>query len=145
MSRARARAKGIQPFQVQSVDKDEIGVKLVWSAMTIAYKDKAEEILPRVMPANLATLEQDVIGPIYRLTREHTPLVAVFGPTDPSLGFGPRGPRDRTVSEALPCRPCSAHGGARCPLGHHRCLRDLPVARVRDVVHDVLTKEALCV
>ena len=31
--------KGIQPFQVQSVDKDEIGVKLIWSALTIAYKD----------------------------------------------------------------------------------------------------------
>jgi len=83
-------AKGIQPFQVQSVDKDEIGVKLVWSAVTIAYKDKPEETLPRVLPDNLATLEQDVIGPIYRLTQEHTPKVAVFGPkktVDPQLAM----------------------------------------------------------
>ncbi len=75
-----------------------------------------------------------------------TPVVALFGPTDPSLGFGPRGPRDRTLSVALSCRPCSTHGDARCPLGQHRCLRDLSVARVRDTVQDVLTaKEALCV
>ena len=73
-------SKGISPFQVQSVEKDEIGVKLIWSAMTIAYKDKPEEILARVLPQNLAALEQDIISPVYRLTRESTPKVAVFGP-----------------------------------------------------------------
>jgi len=73
-------AKGIQPFQVQSIEKDEMGIKLIWSAITIAYKDKPEEIIPQVLPQNLAALEQDIIGPVYRLTREHTPRVAVFGP-----------------------------------------------------------------
>ena len=29
---------------------------------------------------NLAGLEQDIIGPVYRLTRERTPKVAIFGP-----------------------------------------------------------------
>jgi heptosyltransferase-2 len=63
-----------------------------------------------------------------------TPVVGIFGPTAPSLGFGPRGARDRVAAIALPCRPCSTHGGARCPLGHHRCLRDLSVDAVaRDV------------
>ena len=50
-----------------------MGVKLIWSAMTIAYKDKPEEVLPQVLPQNLATLEQEIIGPVYRLTRERTP------------------------------------------------------------------------
>ena len=83
-------AKGIQPFQVQSVEKDEIGVKLIWSALTIAYKDKPEEILPQLLPQNLAALEQDVIGPIHRLTRERTPRVAFYGPKramDPQLAM----------------------------------------------------------
>jgi heptosyltransferase-2 len=74
-----------------------------------------------------------------------TPVVAVFGPTDPSFGFGPRGRRDRVVQRALACRPCSTHGGTRCPLGHHRCLRELPAGLVWDVVQDTLTaKEAPC-
>lgn len=73
-------AKGIRPFQVQSIEKDEMGIKLIWSAMTIAYKDKPEEVLPQVLPQNLASLEQDVIGPVYRLTRARAPRVAVFGP-----------------------------------------------------------------
>ncbi len=98
-------AKGISPFQVQSVDKDEIGVKLVWSAMTIAYKDKPEEIIPRLLPASLETIEQDVIGPVFRLTRERTPRVAVFAPKkdlDPQLammylqqGMQPPAPEDQ--------------------------------------------------
>ncbi len=73
-------SKGIQPFQVRSVEKDEVGVKLIWSALTISYLDKPEEVLPQVLPQNLPALEQDVIGPVYRLTREDTPKVAVFGP-----------------------------------------------------------------
>lgn len=77
---AALASKGIRPFQVQSVEKDEMGIKLIWSAMTIAYKDHPEEILPQILPQNLAGLEQDIIGPVYRLTREHTPKVAVFGP-----------------------------------------------------------------
>ncbi|MFH2052816.1 MAG: GldG family protein [bacterium] len=72
--------KGISPFQVQSIEKDEMGIKLIWSAITIAYKDKPEEVLPRVLPQNLAALEQDIIGPVYRLTREKTPRVAVVAP-----------------------------------------------------------------
>jgi ABC-type uncharacterized transport system involved in gliding motility auxiliary subunit len=73
-------AKGIRPFQIQSIEKDEMGIKLIWSAITIAYKDKPEETLPQVLPQNLAALEQDIISPIYRLTREKAPKVAVYGP-----------------------------------------------------------------
>lgn len=73
-------AKGIQPFQVQSIEKDEMGIKLIWSAMTIAYKDKPEEVLPRILPQDLAALEQNVIDPIYRLTREKTPRIGLFAP-----------------------------------------------------------------
>jgi len=73
-------AKNIQPFQVQSIEKDEMGIKLIWSAMTIAYKDKPEEVLPRILPQDLASLEQDVIDPIYRLTREKTPRIGIFAP-----------------------------------------------------------------
>ncbi len=75
--------KGIRPFQVQSIEKDEMGIKLIWSAMTIAYKDKPEEVLPQVLPQNLPALEQDIIGPVYRLTREKAPQIAVFGPKKP--------------------------------------------------------------
>lgn len=63
--------------------------------------------------------------------------VAIFGPTIPGFGFGPRGEADRIVElTGLPCRPCSSHGPEVCPLGHHRCMRDLSV----DVVLAALGK-----
>jgi ABC-type uncharacterized transport system involved in gliding motility auxiliary subunit len=57
-----------------------MGIKLIWSAITIAYMDKPEEVLPQVLPQSLFTLEQDIIGPVYRLTREKAPKIAVYGP-----------------------------------------------------------------
>jgi ABC-type uncharacterized transport system involved in gliding motility auxiliary subunit len=73
-------AKGVQPFQVRSMEKDQIDLKRIWSAITIAYMDKPEEVLPQVLPQSLPALEQDIIGPVYRLTREGKSKVAVFGP-----------------------------------------------------------------
>ena len=53
------------------------------------------------------------------------PAIGVFGSTVPEFGFAFQGPRDEAVGITLSCRPCDVHGKHRCPLGHHRCLRDL--------------------
>ena len=73
--------------------------------------------------------------PLHLATAVGTPIVALFGPTVPAFGFGPRGARDRIVEHAsLGCRPCSAHGPAICPLGHHRCMREVSVESVAAAV-----------
>lgn len=70
-------------------------------------------------------------APLHLAQAVETPTVAIFGSTVPAFGFGPRGPRDQVVELAgLPCRPCSRHGPPVCPLGHHRCMRDVGVERV---------------
>jgi heptosyltransferase-2 len=56
------------------------------------------------------------------------PTAMLFGPTDPARHVA--GPNDAFVSLGLDCSPCSDHGSRRCPLGHHRCLRDLGPDRV---------------
>ncbi len=76
-------AKGIRPLQVQSVERDAIGVKLVWTAMTIAYKDYPEEIIPQIVPQSLANLEYELISRVYRLTHEEKPKVALYAPPRP--------------------------------------------------------------
>lgn len=74
-------------------------------------------------------------APMHLAQATGTPTVALFGPTAPVLGFGPRGPADRVVEVGgLPCRPCSRHGPIRCPLGHHRCMIDLEVTDVADII-----------
>ncbi|MCB1161052.1 MAG: GldG family protein [Candidatus Krumholzibacteriia bacterium] len=74
------QGKGVRPFQVQSVDKDEIGVKLIYSAITLAYKDKPEEVLPQVVPQNLSTLEYDLVSRVFRLTQDRQPVIALYAP-----------------------------------------------------------------
>lgn len=55
-----------------------------------------------------------------------TPLVSIFGPTTPSMGFAPLGSSVVLVGrEDLGCRPCSRHGTARCPIATHACMEDL--------------------
>ena len=70
-------------------------------------------------------------APLHLAQAMGTPTVALFGPTVPAFGFGPRGPRDAALGvDDLRCRPCHAHGPRTCPLGHHRCMRELRVEQV---------------
>ncbi len=64
------------------------------------------------------------------------PTAVLFGPTDPALHRA--ADREVFVHLGLPCAPCSDHGGRRCPLGHHSCLRDLGAGRVEDALVPLL-------
>jgi heptosyltransferase-2 len=81
-------------------------------------------------------------APLHLATAVGTPVVAVFGPTVPEFGFGPRRADDIVLGhDELPCRPCSRHGPPVCPLGHHRCMRDLSVAAVSAAVGRIIGAE----
>jgi heptosyltransferase-2 len=81
-------------------------------------------------------------APLHLATAVNTPIVAVFGPTVPEFGFGPRGTDDIVLGHAeLPCRPCSKHGPPACPLGHHRCMRDLSATAVLAAVNRIISAE----
>lgn len=69
-------------------------------------------------------------GVLHLATAVGTPVVGLYGPTVEQFGFFPYHARAAVLELDLPCRPCSAHGGATCPLGHHRCLRDILPAQV---------------
>lgn len=70
--------KGVRPFQVQSVDRDALAVKLVYSALSIGYKDKGEETIPQLLPENMGSLEYELISKVMKLTRKEQPIVAVM-------------------------------------------------------------------
>jgi heptosyltransferase II len=81
-------------------------------------------------------------APLHLATAVGTPVVAIFGPTVTEQGFGPRDDRSLALGHAgLRCRPCSAHGPVVCPLGHHRCMRELPVETVVEAVAMVVEAE----
>ncbi|HXE57713.1 MAG TPA: lipopolysaccharide heptosyltransferase II [Gemmatimonadales bacterium] len=72
-----------------------------------------------------AALVSGDTGVMHLATAVGTPVVALFGPTVEAFGFFPYRARATVLERRLPCRPCSSQGGARCPLGHHRCLVDI--------------------
>jgi heptosyltransferase-2 len=89
-----------------------------------------------------AALVTNDSAPLHLATAVGTPIVAVFGPTVPEFGFGPRRPGDIVLGhDELPCRPCSYHGPPACPLGHHRCMRDLPVDSVAAALGKIIGAE----
>lgn len=51
------------------------------------------------------------------------PVVSIFGPTTPEMGFYPLASKAKVVEVNLECRPCGPHGHKRCPKGHHNCMR----------------------
>ncbi len=82
------QAKGIRPFQVQSVERDAVAVKLVYSSMSVGYKDENEEIIPQVLPDNLGSLEYELLSRLVKLVRDEQPVVAIHStkePLDPQL------------------------------------------------------------
>ena len=62
-------------------------------------------------------------APMHLAVAMRTPVIAVFGATVPSFGFAPYGVKDVVVqTEGLPCRPCTIHGGDKCPIGTFECM-----------------------
>ncbi len=78
----RMLEKGVQPFNVQAMSQDEMTSKLVYSSIGIGYKDKAEEILPQIVPQSLQELEYRLVSTIHKMTRDREPVVALVAPKE---------------------------------------------------------------
>ena len=78
-------------------------------------------------------------APVHLASAVGTATVEIYGPTAPVFGFAARAPWSRIVeSGPLECRPCSHHGPPACPLGHHKCMRDIPIGHVLAEVRQLL-------
>lgn len=74
--------KGVKPFVAQTVEKDELSAKRLYSAIMISYLDKKDEIIPQITPNNFNDLEYELISRIYRLTLPEKPTVAMYAPME---------------------------------------------------------------
>lgn len=80
-------------------------------------------------------------GPMHLAVAVGTPVVAVFGPSDPAR-YAPRRPLDRVIRVDLPCSPCNRirRPPARC-IGHTPdCLESIPVDAVFSAALSVLDR-----
>jgi len=69
-------------------------------------------------------------APLHIANAVQTDVFAIFGPTVRRFGCYPFREHDKMLEVDLYCRPCSKHGGRRCPEKHFRCMRDIQPAFV---------------
>jgi heptosyltransferase-2 len=73
-------------------------------------------------------------GTMHVATAVDTPVVAIFGSTDPQT-TGPWGDHHAVVKKNVPCSPCFKRV---CPIDH-RCMELITVDEVEEVVGNTLT------
>lgn len=65
-------------------------------------------------------------------------IISIWGSTDKRLGFTPYLTNNTTSviieNTTLSCRPCHKHGRDKCPKGHFKCMMDLDMQKVIDVI-----------
>lgn len=91
-----------------------------------------------VMEKSLLLVSNDS-APVHFGCAAGIPVVAIFGPTVPALGYAPIAPRSAVAElNDLSCRPCGTHGAKVCPLAHFRCMKDLTADHIMQVVERVM-------
>jgi ADP-heptose:LPS heptosyltransferase len=129
----RLRDAGLRPVVVGGPDDRGAAHQLAASADIAAGAFTLQET--GALLAHARVVVSGDTGVMHMATAVGTPVVALFGPTVEAFGFFPYRAAAAVLQRDLRCRPCSTQGSARCPLGHHRCLRDIPPDEVADTVH----------
>ena len=77
-------------------------------------------------------------GPMHVASGLQVPVVAIFGPTHPKLGFAPLGSRDVALCADVECSPCSLHGEKRCGKESRFCMDRIGPQMVVEAVEKLL-------
>lgn len=129
------------------------GVRIVWvvtgddankhnlgdlpQGAVVELVDAPITIIADIMAGARLTIANDS-GLAHLSSAVSTPVIALFGPTHPSLGFSPRGLFDIVVEVDEYCRPCSLHGKKPCFRTERFCLNRISVDMVADAATRIL-------
>lgn len=80
-------------------------------------------------------------GPMHIASALRVPVVAIFGPTHPMLGFAPVGPRKVVLCAYVECSPCSLHGEKRCSKKSRFCMDLIEPKMVIEAVERLLREK----
>lgn len=135
-----ARERGLRPVLVGSPAEralcETVASLAGEGAVVLAGRTSVPEMTALLSMSRV--LVSNDSGPGHVASAVGTPVVSVFGPTVPAFGYTPFGDQNVVVEHAsLDCRPCHPHGPEVCPLGHHRCMREIDPGRVVAALHAV--------
>ncbi len=70
-----------------------------------------------------------------------TPALAIFGPTNPRLGFAPAQPGSRVICDDVFCSPCSVHGQKPCGQKEKYCFKEITPDRLFREAREILDRK----
>jgi heptosyltransferase II len=114
---------------------DEI-VALAPGVRNLAGVTKLDEAVALIARAD-AMVSNDS-GLLHIASALNRPIIAIYGPTDP-LHAPPFSDVAKSIYLALECAPCKQR---ECPLGHHRCMRDILAEMVWEPLKPMLKAKA---
>ena len=70
-------------------------------------------------------------------------ILAIFGPTVKEFGFFPWSKNSKVYeTNSLSCRPCSIHGGSKCPKNDFKCMLNIhPDSIIKDIESELDAKD----
>ena len=125
--------------------EDAEGVKRLFERCGGAALDLAGKFSLRELPSAIGRCQVFVTndsGPMHIAVARKVPTVALFCATTPELGFYPYSGNAIVIQKQLGCRPCTSHGGRRCPLVHENCIRQIRAQTVLAAVEKLLAGQA---
>ena len=102
------------------------------SCLNLAGRTSLEEVVHLLALSSLAVSNDS--GLMHIAAAVGVPTVAIYGATSPSF-TPPLASQARVLSEPVDCAPCFQR---ECPLGHHKCMRDLKPKSVLDTAAELV-------
>jgi heptosyltransferase-2 len=85
--------------------------------------------------ANCETLITTDSGPMHAGIALNKKIIAIFGSTTVDFGFAPEFAGCKIIEvSGLECRPCHVHGQDKCPKEHFKCMKDISVENIINVL-----------
>lgn len=127
---------GVSDIELCNFINDSIHSKRVYSAAGKLTLLQSAELIKRCK-----VLICNDSAPSHLAVAMKTPVVSIFGATAPEFGFAPYGKDDIVVEvKNLACRPCSIHGGPKCPIKTFDCMKQITAEDVLKKVICLLQK-----
>ena len=132
------RERGLTPVVTWGPGEESLADRIVVASAGSAVKCFATTLLDLVALIRRASLLVGAdTGPLHLACAVETPVVGLYGPTDPARN-GPYSGDDEVVRRAPSCVPCHKR---QCPL-HERIMAEIPVAEVASAIARRLERAA---
>lgn len=130
-------------FIVGGPEDSSLGYEIVSGTDAVNLAGKLSLLQSAALISKCDLIVTNDSAPLHIANAVKTDVIAIFGPTVRNLGFYPYRKSDILIELEMECRPCGKHGGDKCPLGHHNCMKNITPKMVLEIINSKFNKDKL--